>query len=173
MRYSRIFMLLFLGFFLPGCNSQADSSRATSNSPIKAPDFEILDLEGNKVSLKGLAGTVVLLDFWATWCPPCVMSTPRVVDFYNQNKDKKVQVLSVSLDSSDGPVRTFVERHQMKNVVALAGSSGMDMAYGVQGIPAFFLIDQKGFVVKAWQGFHPMMPRQWQEEVDHLLARRE
>ena len=160
-----------------GCKSQGGTANSAPDSPVKstkvykAPDFTVTGINGEKISLSGLKGKVVFLDFWATWCPPCVMSAPEVDRLVGEYKDKDLYVLSVSLDNSAEPVRNFLARHKMSTHVALTGESGTDANYGVQGIPAFFIIDQKGNIANAWEGYNPAMTSLWRKELDRLFKK--
>ncbi len=149
-----------------GCQSHAD----TPAKVVKAPDFTITDLQGKTLSLKELKGQVVFMDFWATWCPPCVVSSPEVEKLVEEYKGKKVSVLSISLDSGEGPVKRFLSTHKMTSRVFLAGESGIDISYQVDGIPAFFIIDPNGNITKAWTGYNPAMSSHWKKEIDRLLG---
>ncbi len=150
-----------------GCKSHAENAKV-----YKAPDFEVTDLQGKKVSLASMRGKVVFLDFWATWCPPCVMSLPEVEKLGEEYKAKNVTVLSISLDSTQDAVIKFRQTHQMKNRVALAGRSGVDAQYNIEGIPAYFIVDQQGNIAKAWGGYNPAMTVLWRKEIDRLLAKK-
>ena len=90
----------------------------------------------------------------------------KLVDDYN---GKGVEIISISIDDNDAPVKNFVHRHNVKNRVALAEASGVDRVYGVSGLPTFIVIDQKGNVAGGWEGYHPSMPRLWHNEIDRLL----
>lgn len=148
-----------------GCQSQESAAKV-----YKAPDFELVDITGAKVSLKQLKGKVVFLDFWATWCPPCVISSPEVEKMVQDYKGKNLEVLSISLDSSEAPVKRFVATRKFSSRVVLAGETGVDMKYQVQGIPGFYIIDQKGNITKAWEGYNPVMPSLWRKEINRLLG---
>lgn len=117
-----------------------------------------------------MKGRVVFLDFWATWCPPCVVSSPEVEKLVETYKSKPVDIISISLDSDEEPVKKFVAKNHTKSRVALAGESGIDVNYRVSGIPAFYLIDQKGNVVRIWEGYSPAMSTMWRTEIDQLLS---
>lgn len=151
------------------------SAVACSESPApvkvyKAPLFELTDLSGKKISLAAMKGKVVFLDFWATWCPPCVMSVPEVEKLVEEYQGKNLVVLSISMDSSEEPVKRFMAAHRMTNRVAMAGNSGVDVQYNIQGIPAYFIVDQKGNITKAWEGYNPVMTSLWRKEIDRLLS---
>lgn len=121
------------------------------------------------MSLSSLKGKVVFLEFWATWCPPCVISYPEVEKLGEDYKEQNVVILSVSLDSSETSVKRFLLNRKKQNTVAMAGNSGIDVNYEVDGIPAFYIIDPKGNLTKAWQGYNPSMTSLWRKEIDRLL----
>ncbi len=161
---------LLLTFVMLGCSSQAGTeTRVSSSASVAAPDFDLTDINGRKFSLKDFRGKVVFLEFWATWCPPCVVSVPEVEKLHDDYVAKDVEVISVSLDQDVSSVLRFVKKHDMRNRVALAGNSGVDEKYRVGGIPAFFLINKEGNVVNAWEGYHPRMVSLWRKELDRLL----
>ena len=87
-----VFTFLMISLFVLGCQDKVGAG------PM-APDFSLKDMLGNEVSLKQFRGKVVLLDFWATWCPPCRSSIPDLVKLYNENKKKGLVVLGISMDS--------------------------------------------------------------------------
>jgi peroxiredoxin len=147
-----------------GCQSAAKSYQKQ-----KAPAFTLTDTTGKKFSLSDFKGKVVFVDFWATWCPPCVMSSPEVEKMSNDYKNTPLVVLSLSLDDSEDTVRKFLKTHKISNRVAVAANTDVPEHYSVRGIPAFYLIDQNGFVVRAWEGFSPTMPSYWRKEIDQLL----
>jgi peroxiredoxin len=161
-----------------GCRSQAGTTdnqseplQATGGGPrIKAPNFTLKDLKGQAVSLSDFKGKTVFLDFWATWCPPCVASTPAVDKLAQDYKDKNVVVLSISMDDEAGTVQSFVERKHLTNRVLMAADSGVNVHYQVDGIPSFFLIDKDGYFVASWAGYSPAMALAWRRELDHLLS---
>jgi thiol-disulfide isomerase/thioredoxin len=164
-------------FLMFGCKSQAGTKASgdpevevdTQQKVTKAPDFTLKDLSGKTFNLAAQKGKVVFVDFWATWCPPCVMSVPEVEKMVEEYAGKNLVVISVSLDTTEAPVRRFVSTHKMTNRVALAGDSGVDSNYGVQGIPAYVIVDQQGNVVRGWEGYSPAMPAMWRKELDRLL----
>lgn len=137
--------------------------------PQQAPEFSVIDLNGKKLSLSDFKGKVVFLEFWATWCPPCVISMPAVEKLSQDYKGAAFIVVSLSVDVDEAMVKKFVVSRHISNRVAVVGESGIDMKYGVQGIPAFFIIDQKGRVTAAWQGYNSVMPKLWRKEIDRLI----
>ena len=165
-----------LAISLLSCGSQsrtATAKKATSASDSSArqaaPNFKLSDLDGKDFALQDYKGKVVLLDFWATWCPPCVMSSPEVEKLNKDYDGKDFAVLSLSLDQSEDPVRSFIKRRGLTNRVAMVKDSGVDTLYDVQGIPSFFLIDKQGRLARRWGGYSPRMPEVWRQEIDELL----
>ena len=91
--YSMIMIVTVISLFFlsSGCSKDADALQS-------APGFTLKDLSGNSISLKQYAGNIVLLDFWATWCPPCRQSIPELVSLQNKYGNQGVVILGISLD---------------------------------------------------------------------------
>ncbi len=135
-----------------------------------APGFSLQDIQGKTVSLSDFKGKVVFIDFWATWCPPCRISSPEVEKIHHLYQGKNVQVLGLSVDEDPEDVRRYVERKKIGYPVLLAGDSDASQAYGVDGIPHFALVDQEGRLVRAWNGYAPGYGRDWRLAIDKLLG---
>jgi thiol-disulfide isomerase/thioredoxin len=110
-------------------------------------DMEYPDMDNNRVSLSSVvanpANRYVILDFWATWCLPCVQSLPMLKDVYNRYHDKGLEIFSVSQDSKTKEWKTFVAENEMTWVNVLCKDLKALREYGVETIPAVFLIDCK------------------------------
>ena len=116
----------------------------------KAPDFELATPEGKLVKLSDFAGKYVLLDFWASWCPPCREENPHVVKAYERFKDKNFTVLGVSLDDSKSRWMQAIQADKLTwtQVSDLKRWDGDVVAlYKVDGIPTSFLIDPEGKII--------------------------
>jgi thiol-disulfide isomerase/thioredoxin len=111
-----------------------------------APPFSLTALDGQRVSMDGLAGKVVLIDFWATWCGPCREALPHMRQIAKKFDGQPFVVLSISLDSDDGKWREFVAKNGMTWMQYRNGGSGGDIAkqFGVNAIPATFTMDADG-----------------------------
>ena len=131
----------------------ADSTPSTTGGT-PAPAFTLQDLDGKNVSLAGLRGKVVVLDFWATWCPPCVKEIPHFVELHEQYKDKGVEIVGISLDDAGiSVVKAFVQKYQIKYPILMTDGR-VDKAFGgISGIPTTFVIDSAGNIRQKYVGY--------------------
>ena len=172
------FILALLLFVIPSCGSQkTDHSKdvsphknQTSLKKQKAPPFALKDLNGKTVRLTDYKGKVVLLDFWATWCPPCRMSTPALVRLNEKMQNKNVVVLGISLDEQTNIVPAYVQKAKIKHSVLYGSGSSIGEDYRINSIPTFYLIDQEGFIHKSFSGFYSSMEQEWKKEILSLLS---
>lgn len=113
-----------------------------------APRFDVKDLNGRPVRLEDLKGKYVLVDFWATWCAPCLAELPNVQSAYRKYHDRGLEIVSVSLDETPGPVSDFVKTRSIPWPQVHNSTSGGDMveAFGVTNIPATYLIGPDGVI---------------------------
>jgi len=132
---------------LTGC-----TSREKAGVSAAAPDFTLQDLSGKKVSLSGLKGSVVLVEFWATWCPPCRTSIPGLERLHREYGGKGLTILAISVDEGGwDKVREFVAEHKITYTV-LQGTEDISSQYQVRMIPAMYLVDKQGTVRKQYLG---------------------
>jgi peroxiredoxin len=121
-----------------------------------APDFTLTDPSGRSISLSSLRGKVVLLDFWATWCGPCVSAVPEVKRIWETYGGKGLVILSISLDTDVPGWKSFIQESGMNwmHVLDTRGTSSATYRYGVTAIPTVFLIDREGMVrgMNHWVG---------------------
>ena len=119
------------------------------------PDFNEKDLEGKDLSVAKYKGKVVLLDFWATWCPPCVMAVPEIQKVYNKYHDNGFEVVGISLDVDKGDLEKFVKQRKMLWPQVFAGNrfdNKLAIKYGVAFAPTTFLVGRDGKVIKQLMG---------------------
>ena len=111
-----------------------------------APIFKVKDLKGKELSLEKYRGQVVLLDFWATWCGPCIAELPNVQKTYSKYKDKKFQIIGISLDRSITALDTFLKKNSLPWKHYWDDEGKISNQYQVNAIPSMFLIDGKGVI---------------------------
>lgn len=110
-----------------------------------APIFTLKDLRGVEVSLKEFRGKVVLLNFWATWCPPCRKEIPSMVELYKRYKDKGLEIIGVNLDKLGKlEVEKFSLEHKINFPVLLNPSGDVASLYGVVVLPTTIFLDRNG-----------------------------
>ena len=116
-----------------------------------APDFEVQTLDGQTLKLAALRGKYVLLDFWATWCGPCVAEVPNLVETYAAfGHDARFRMISLSLDTDQDAPRKFAKEKKTAWIQGFLGDWSQDnvtKAYGVDGIPEMFLVGPDGRIV--------------------------
>ena len=121
---------------------------------LPAPDFVLNDLDGRPVRLSDLRGKVVLIEFWATWCPPCTMAIPELNALQRKYMDRDFLILSISTDEDISTVRSYVEENEVLFPV-LFDDKNVNSSYGVYNIPTVVIIDENGIVLKNHMGFAP------------------
>ena len=131
----------------------ANTSPAAEPKPV-APNWQLRDINGEPISLADFKGKVVILDFWATWCPPCRKEIPGLVTLQRRYQDKGLVIIGVSLDQQ-GPsvVKPFMRELGMNYRVVMGDEKIVSDYGGIEAIPTTFIIDRQGKVVTVHQGF--------------------
>jgi cytochrome c biogenesis protein CcmG/thiol:disulfide interchange protein DsbE len=138
--------LLFAGL-LNGCYSGNRPGRIGTN----APDFTVKDSD-RSVTLSDFRGKVVVLNFWATWCPPCIEETPSMVSMQNYLKDKGVVVLAVSIDADADAYHKFLKDYKVNIITVRDEPRKASSLYGTFGWPESYIIDRKGVIRRKFIG---------------------
>jgi cytochrome c-type biogenesis protein len=126
---------------------------AQATSPYGDYDFTITSIDGEKVKLSDYLGKVVLVNFWAPWCGPCVVETPALIRVYNKYKGRGFAVIGVALQSEEDGVKDFVRRYRVPYAVGMDDSSEIGLRYQVFALPSSFLFSPEGQVKRAFMGF--------------------
>ncbi len=120
-----------------------------------APDFQLETLSGETMRLSDYQGKIVVLNFWATWCPPCVEEMPHLQAFYENNKDQAIVVIAVNLTSEDNgidAVEEFVKEHELTFPIPLDHDGTIGEQYGAFAIPTSYIIDADGVIRQKYVG---------------------
>jgi peroxiredoxin len=143
-----ILSVLSSAVLLAGNPSIAAEARAA------APSWELNDVAGKPLKLSDFKGKVVILDFWATWCPPCRAEIPGFVALQNKYADKGLTVIGVSVDEQ-GPsvVKPFMRQLKMNYPVVMADQKIIADYGNIEAIPTTFVIDRDGAIVSVHQGY--------------------
>ncbi len=128
-----------------------------------APDFKVKVLSGEAVSLQQFAGKVLVVDFWATWCPPCRESVPELKDLARKYPAEKLVLISVSADEDEGAWRDFVGKKHMDWLQYRDSDHQLRDAFGIHSFPTYLVIDGEGIIRQKLTGLNP------QETVVHRL----
>ena len=132
---------------LSGCYTGSRPPRIGSN----APDFTVQDSD-RTVALNQFRGQIVVLNFWATWCPPCVEEMPSLVQMQRRMKAKGVTVVAVSIDVDENAYRQFLKQHGVDLLTVRDPGQKTPELYGTHGWPETFIIDRKGVMRRKFIG---------------------
>ena len=148
-RFLAAYLALLIGSLagLNGCYSGSHPGRIGTS----APDFTVQDSD-HKVTLSQYRGQVVVLNFWATWCPPCIDETPSLVKMQTHLKDKGVVVLAVSIDADDAAYHKFLKDYSVKMITVRDEARKASSLYGTFGWPESYIIDRNGVIRRKFIG---------------------
>ena len=135
--------------------------------PKVAPDFTVPLAAGPRFRLTEHRGNVVLVNFWATWCPPCREEMPSMERLWRRHRERGFLLLAVSLDTDTTLVGPFVAKHGLTFPVALDPGAEVAILYGVRALPVSFVVDPKGNLAVLALG-----PRTWDNDAAHSLVER-
>lgn len=135
--------------------SQEIVKGSSANVTYTAPDFELTTLDGETVRLSDYLGKKVILNFWATWCPPCKEEMPHMQKIYEEYKNQGVEMLAVNLTSQDKGkevIAQFVKDHNLTFTVPLDEEGLVGQKYQVMTVPTSYMIDTQGNIVETIVG---------------------
>ena len=149
-----ITVLLFISAFMTtGCADADSVNRSGSSAP--SNNFTLKDVTGASVSLDGLLqkNKAVLVNFWATWCPPCREEIPDLIALQAKDKDRGLTILGVDVGESPTKVGNFVEKFGINYPVVLDSEMKVSESYRVVGIPTTYLMNSQGKIIGQYHGF--------------------
>jgi peroxiredoxin len=134
--------------------------------PLDVEPFTLTDLSGRQLSSADWKGKVVLVNFWATWCPPCLEEMPAMERLWRAHKDAGFVLVAVSVDTDPRKVAPFVTEHRLTFPVALDSTMSVANKYGVRALPSSFIVGKDGGLAGLALG-----PRAWDSDASHRLVR--
>lgn len=132
-----------------------------------ATDFSLSDLNGNRVSSKGLQGKNIYINFWATWCPWCVKELPDIEKVYQKYKDKSLVILAIDLGEDKETVNKFIQQNNYHFNVLLDSVQTVAQRYNISSIPVSIFIDKNGKIAQRITG--AMKEDQIIADIDKLM----
>ena len=147
-------IFLFLILLIFSCSKQDKAELSTDLIAKPAPYFILPDINGKMINFNDFKGEILILNFWATWCPPCREEIPNFQDLYALHKGKGLEIIGISIDQGGiMAVKPFVEANKISYTI-LIGSEEVTNAYGgIIGIPTTFVIDRKGNIARKYVGY--------------------
>ncbi len=143
-----VLLLAFTVGIMPACSQSKQNSQGT------APNFTLKTADGKTFDLAKQKGKVVVVNFWATWCPPCRQEIPGFVQFYDKYRNKGVEIVGVSLDEQGWDVvKPYVTSAKI-NYPVVVGDQNLTEEYGgIDGIPTTFIVDKSGKIREKHVGY--------------------
>jgi thiol-disulfide isomerase/thioredoxin len=142
--------------YLGNSNSQAEAEPDFSTIPVEvnyaAPNLQLSDINGSAVSLDMYHGQVVLVNLWATWCPPCKAEMPTLQSFYEDYKDAGFVVVAIDSGETLDLVKLFVGQYGLTFPVWLDEGYKTEKTFGTISLPSSWVVDRAGMVRLAWVG---------------------
>ena len=135
----------------------------------QAPPVKVTTTSGQSVTLANYQGRVLLLDFFASWCHPCIKSIPHLIDLNRKYGKQGLHVLGLSLDEENEDLIDFIAPKKLNYPVALADEE-LQTSYGLRSIPTLILIDKKGIVVDIYMGLTDQSAKNIEVTIKSLLA---
>lgn len=177
-----IMVLLFTGvardFFHKDEAKQPASEKETSFEKLGiekiapdglAPDFTLKDIRGKTVTLRALKGKVVFLNFWATWCGPCVLEMPTMEKLHQEYASKGLVILAINFRESREDVKAFLDKHMLTFTTLLSPDGKVFELYRAWGLPSSMIINKKGQAVGKATGYRDWYSAPAREFFQRLL----
>ncbi|MBL4614909.1 MAG: TlpA family protein disulfide reductase [Magnetovibrio sp.] len=135
-----------------------------------APDFKLKNLDGQFQSLSDFKGKVVIINFWATWCPPCRAEMPSMQRAWEKIQDKGVMMLAIHVGGNEDKIWSFVGDYELDFTVLIDAKSRVADAWPMQGLPSTFVIDPQGRII-----YRAIGAREWDDDdiLEQVYALRE
>lgn len=129
--------------------------RAETSDLRKAPDFTLTSLDKNEIKLSNYKGKVIILDFWATWCPPCKAEIPFFIELYKKYREQGLAIIGVAISDEEYKVQAFAKNFKINYPVAMGNEKIVEDYGGIRGLPTTFIIDKEGNIREKFIGYMP------------------
>lgn len=166
-RLSARVVIMALGAVLattPELGAAADPSR-----PGLTPSLSLPDATGAAVSLESLKGRVVLVDIWASWCPPCKAAFPAYDALFTEYRDRGLEVLAINVDETRKAADAFLRGRTYAVRVLFDPTGSAPAGFKLKAMPTSYLVDRKGVTRFAHEGFNERVLAQYRREIEQLL----
>jgi thiol-disulfide isomerase/thioredoxin len=161
--FKYVLILLFTAFLGNGiCQEKEGSS---------APDFEGKTIKGKDLKLSNYLGKVVLIDFWASWCPPCREEMPQLIKFYRTHKDSNFQLIAINIDNDNDNMQHFLDKlfPEPEFPIVVDNDQKIPPLFNIQAMPTTIFIDKKGKIRFWHNGFEKSYVNDFNSELTQLL----
>ncbi|MCI0490782.1 MAG: TlpA family protein disulfide reductase [Blastocatellia bacterium] len=156
---------------IPALSIERDAASGEGDELTPMPTLKLKDLGGKDVDAKKFKAKILVVDFWATWCGPCIKEIPAYNDLQAKYADKGVKLIGVTVASGEAEeVKPFVSRHNMKYAV-LMGDDDMAYEFGVRAFPTTFLVTSDWKIYQRYIGAGPAKIRKLESDIEELLGR--
>jgi cytochrome c biogenesis protein CcmG/thiol:disulfide interchange protein DsbE len=161
-------LAVFVGLLIYGFSPRFAAKNAEKAAGKNALTFDLPELGGGRWSLSAQRGNVVLVNFWATWCPPCNMETPGLVALSKRYESRGVKFVGISMDDDPAKVvPAFVKKYDVPYPM-LMPTPDFQLAYSIESLPTSMLVDRNGHVARTYVGM--VDEQELGRDIDRLLA---
>lgn len=161
-------IVFLLGYLLMLNIQKPFMMKSSLKTGIEAPNFTLKNLNGEDVELSQIKGNIVLIDFWAVWCKPCVRKLPSVQSIHEKYGEESLVVLAINVSEKEEKIKSFIEENNY-TLPVLIGNKTVSNDYGAHAIPFVVLIDKEGTIRYTELGYRQGSEQKLINEIEKLL----